>query len=422
MRYGLIESKFPNTWHFAPLSEVGVVQTGIAKGGKSAPDEIDLPYLRVANVQSGKLDLTTIKTIQVCRQKADKYRLQYGDVLLTEGGDFDKLGRGTIWRDEIPGCIHQNHIFVVRCDKEKVLPEWLSLVCESQLGRRYFGLCSKQTTNLASINSTQLKAFPVPVLSMNEQVQIVGLLTVFDNTIQTTDALLAAKREQKRGLMQELLTGRLRFCEFGGDWVHCTLGDLGKVKSGGTPSKSIKEFWSGDIPWCTPTDITGLTSRHISRTLDTISEAGLGSSSAELLPAGTVVVCTRATVGIAGISSMPLATNQGFKSIIPQHPDDSDFIYYLIGILGREFHRQAAGSTFVEISGSNFSKIPCCIPPERGERKKIATTLTALDAEITHLQSQADQLREQKRGLMQRIFSGDLDLSRLKGSENEVSA
>lgn len=108
----------PKDWRVMKLKKVAEIQTGLAKGKKNITDPVFLPYLRVANVQDGHLDLSEIKKIKVSRNKISRYSLKNGDVLLTEGGDFDKLGRGTVWRNEIPNCLHQNHIFVVRPDRK----------------------------------------------------------------------------------------------------------------------------------------------------------------------------------------------------------------------------------------------------------------------------------------------------------------
>jgi type I restriction enzyme S subunit len=159
----------PNHWHCIFLSDVATIQTGLAKGKKNIKNPIKLPYLRVANVQDGFLDLGKIRKIQVEKNMVERYLLRNGDILFTEGGDFDKLGRGTIWRDEIPECLHQNHVFAVRCDTNKLLPYLLASIASSPYGRRYFLLSSKQSTNLASINAKQLKRFPLPLPSIIEQ-------------------------------------------------------------------------------------------------------------------------------------------------------------------------------------------------------------------------------------------------------------
>ena len=121
---------------------------------------IELPYLRVANVQDGHLDLSTIKTVRVRVDEVDTYLLRVGDVLMTEGGDIDKLGRGTIWEGQIPACLHQNHIFRIRPNRNLLDPAFYALVVESDSAKRYFNRVAKRTTNLASTNKTQVRAFP----------------------------------------------------------------------------------------------------------------------------------------------------------------------------------------------------------------------------------------------------------------------
>jgi len=148
-------------WPVKALGEIADAASGVTKG-KRYNDQtlVTLPYMRVANVQDGHLVLDDVKTIRVSEEDGRRYRLKDGDVLLTEGGDPDKLGRGTVWRSEIERCIHQNHIFRVRPGPQ-VRSEYLSAILGSERGKRYFSRAAKQTTGIATINMTQLKAFPV---------------------------------------------------------------------------------------------------------------------------------------------------------------------------------------------------------------------------------------------------------------------
>lgn len=202
----------PRGWALASLSSLGAVSSGVTLGRKIAPGPgtIALPYLRVANVQDGFLDLTEVKTTRVYAAELPRFALAPGDVLMNEGGDWDKLGRGTVWRGEIPACLHQNHVFRVRLDTQRILPDYLAALSASDYGRRYFALCSKQTTNLASINSTQLNAFPIPVPSLAEQQRIVAILDAHDARIRAEQAERDKLVALKRGLLDDLLTGRVR--------------------------------------------------------------------------------------------------------------------------------------------------------------------------------------------------------------------
>ena len=201
--------KLPKDWQKIPLSLLSDVQTGLAKGKRVNGSPISLPYLRVANVQDGYVDLSVIKEITVEQADVERYSLRDGDVLFTEGGDFDKLGRGTVWRGQITPCLHQNHVFAVRPKASLLLPEFLAYQAASGYGRRYFQLSSKQSTNLASINSTQLKEFPVLLPSLPEQRKIAEILRLWDEAIEKLEALRAAKQKRLDGLTHALIFGKL---------------------------------------------------------------------------------------------------------------------------------------------------------------------------------------------------------------------
>ena len=152
----------PEHWEVMRLKNVAQVQTGLTLGKNYGSSVLaEYPYLRVANVQTGYLNLKHVTTVAGPFTEAAGCKLQYGDVLMTEGGDKDKLGRGCIWRGEIEDCLHQNHIFAVRARPCETSSEFLVLLMASGHGRNYFEQTAKQTTNLASTNSTTLRAFPL---------------------------------------------------------------------------------------------------------------------------------------------------------------------------------------------------------------------------------------------------------------------
>jgi type I restriction enzyme, S subunit len=213
-----IETEFglaPETWEPIALDECAAVQTGVAKGRKFSDAEmVDVPYLRVANVQDGHLDLSEMKEIHIRRSEVERYRLQPGDVVLTEGGDFDKLGRGFIWRGELDLCVHQNHVFAVRPDRTRLLPEFFAYLAQSAYGKAYFLKVAHKTTNLACINSTKLKAFPVLVPpTADEQQKIVDILEAIDRKIDLHCRKKAVLEELFKALLHKLMTGEIRVAD-----------------------------------------------------------------------------------------------------------------------------------------------------------------------------------------------------------------
>jgi type I restriction enzyme S subunit len=200
----------PREWRLRPLGEMARVVSGVTLGAKIGPtDTIDAPYLRVANVQDGYLDLSEIKTVRISPKTLEQLSLEPGDVLMNEGGDFDKLGRGAVWQGEIENCVHQNHVFRVRCNAGTLLPTYLAFYSESAFGKKYFVMSSKQSTNLASINSTQLKAYPVALPPLAEQAAITMYVQQAKRRQDTLKVEATKLQIQKLGLMQDLLTGKV---------------------------------------------------------------------------------------------------------------------------------------------------------------------------------------------------------------------
>lgn len=204
----------PEQWQIMALSECAFIQTGAAKGRKLDDSEvIKVPYLRVANVQDGYLNLSEIKHIRIRKSETERYRLQAGDVVLTEGGDFDKLGRGFIWNNQIPNCVHQNHIFAVRVNRKVLLPEYLAYLVQSGYGKAYFLSVAHRTTNLACINKAKLSGFPSLVPGIEEQERVAEQLKVADGKIAAEQQCKSALKALFHSTLHQLMTGQIRLKE-----------------------------------------------------------------------------------------------------------------------------------------------------------------------------------------------------------------
>ena len=201
----------PADWGVVRLGDVAEVQTGRAVNKKAVADgELKIPYLSVANVKDGYLDLRIVKTMLVSNTDVERYGLKKGDVLFTEGGDADKLGRGSVWGGEISPCLHQNHVFAVRPSADVLIPDFLSSFASSGFGKRYFLGAAKQTTNLASVNSTQLKEMTLALPNIREQRKIVGAVSAMGVSIQEATVERDNLRLLKVSAAAALLTGRMR--------------------------------------------------------------------------------------------------------------------------------------------------------------------------------------------------------------------
>jgi type I restriction enzyme S subunit len=246
----------------------------------------------------------------------------------------------------------------------------------------------------------------IPLPSFPEQRKIAAVLGTWDKAIALTEQRIEAAQQRKKGLMQRLLTGRVRFPEFEEEkWREVGIGRMGEVFSGGTPSTQVESYWGGEIQWCTPSEITALPTKYISQTRRTITQEGLKSSSAVVLKPRSILVCTRATVGECAINTVPMATNQGFKNLTLSKNYHPEFVYYLLSFNKHRLMRYASGSTFVELSKRDFERIKLGVP-SLPEQRRIAAVLRTCDREIELLNQKRDALQRQKKGLMQRLLTG----------------
>jgi type I restriction enzyme S subunit len=202
----------PADWDIVSLKRVASVMTGVAKGKNYGEKRtISVPYLRVANVQDGYLNLTEITTMEIPEEELDRYRLLPGDVLMNEGGDFDKLGRGHVWEGQIEPCITQNHVFAVRSNG--ISPEWLSSVTSSSYAQFYFMTRSKQSTNLASISSTNLMELPVVIPPPAEVEEILAFLrdqiAAFETLTGDAERAIVLLQERRKALISAAVTGKI---------------------------------------------------------------------------------------------------------------------------------------------------------------------------------------------------------------------
>lgn len=205
--------EIPEDWEVAKLQYCATIRSGITLG-KKYPEGIELverPYLRVANVQNGGVTLDNLKTIEVSSEEDSQYRLSAGEVLMTEGGDRDKLGRGCVWQGQVEPCLHQNHIFALRTNS-LLDPEFLAYVTASKIGRVYFDITAIKTTNLACTNSSKVLAFKLPLPEVEDQKKMVDFLnhqtSKIDCLISTKQSKIEKLEQYKRSLIYEYVTGK----------------------------------------------------------------------------------------------------------------------------------------------------------------------------------------------------------------------
>ena len=359
------------------------------------------PFLGNRAIQWGRIDLTAIGEIKLTPSDLQRLRLQEGDLLVCEGGE---IGRAAVWQQPIEECYYQKALHRLRPLRGYNVQLMLNIL--QRLTSTGFLLNFVTQTSIAHLPKDKFETVPIPVPSTKaEQEAIAEALSDAEALIESLEQLLTKKRQIKKGAMQELLTGKKRLPGFSGERETMALGRAADIRNGATPSTQNTAFWNGSIPWCTPTDITGTPGKYLLTTERSITAEGLSSCPASLLPAGALLLCSRATIGEIKIAASPVCTNQGFKSLVCQDGVSNEFLYYLLLTLKPQMMEKAIGSTFLEIGKRDLAAIEVRLP-RYDEQTAIATILSDMDAEITALEAKLSKARQIKQGMMQELLTG----------------
>lgn len=425
----------PEHWQVKRLKFIATVQTGVAKGKDNVGrDTIEVPYLRVANVQDGYLSLDDVTTIEIPREDLPRYSLKPGDVLMNEGGDFDKLGRGHVWQGEIEPCIHQNHVFAVR--PAKVPPHWLNAFTGSQTAQFYFMGRSKQSTNLASISSSNVMELPVVVPPDDE---LPTVLAYLDRETARLDALIEKKtrfiellREKRQALITHAVTKGLdpnvKMKGSGVEWLgevpeHWDMSPLKRLVS------SISQGWSPECEARIPEDgewgvvkvgcVNGGVFRpEESKALPTEMEPRPELS----LKAGDVLISranTRELVGSCAVVARDypnLLLCDKLYRVGCSERVTSDFLAALVTVYGRravEIEATGASSSMVNIAQSVILDLLVAVPGT-DEQVEIISRISAATNRIERLREKTersiDLLKERRSALITAAVTGQIDL------------
>ncbi|MFJ4080088.1 restriction endonuclease subunit S [Streptomyces iakyrus] len=380
---------------YVKLSDLAEVTGGVTLG-RTIPDaaSVELPYLRVANVQDGYIDTSDLKTVRVLQSEVQRFTARKGDVLITEGGDFDKVGRGAVWDGRFSPCLHQNHLFRVRCHPGKLLPEYLAIYLASSEGRRYFLSIAKQTTNLASINSSQLKAMPIPRRRLEDQRRVVEVLEALGKQELAIEAAVAKLDFVEEGLLQSAFESRDR---------EGVVSDLGAVVTGTTPPPDWDPVGlEGGIPFFTPSQV-----RDAEGTVSG-AERSIARSRADkirTIPAGsTVAVCIGFGAGKVALSGVECCTNQQINAVIPFQGFDHRFVYLAVRYAMRRAKSLLNLQVTPIINKTDFSQLPVPVPSET-EQEQLVEKIWAVRTKKSSLIAEKVKLGNLKAGLSSDLLS-----------------
>ena len=437
------------SWPTEPLGAICEIVSGITKDSKKQGDDYrEVPYLRVANVQRLQLNLSEVKTIPAKESTIASYRLEPGDILLNEGGDRDKLGRGWIWQGQISECIHQNHVFRARIRDGKAIPKWIAYYANTNEARAYFLASGKQTTNLASISKKNLSALPVPLPPVDVQETLVAeidtQLSRLDEAVTTLQGIQAKLKQARASILKAAVEGRLVETEAEPDadqafheiaeilnkrknlrrpkwktplqaskltikshvpahWQAATIDQLCDVGTGATPRKSDIKYWKyGHIPWITS---SACNAKFVDAASDFVTDDALRETNLSLYPSGTILIAMYGEGKTRGQHTMlriEATTNQAMAALSTSCLEDPTVRWFRIFLDSNylEMRRKSSGGLQPNLNLSIVKSIALPFPPIT-EQVEIAdevdrrfSVLDQVEATVTTSLARCGKLRQ----------------------------
>lgn len=413
----------PKGWIWSRLKFVAEVRGGLTFGASYNSESLsEYPYLRVANVQDGYLKLDDVATIQVPEQEAKANRLQPGDVLMNEGGDADKLGRGCVWRGEIEHCLHQNHVFAVR--PHRVLCEWLNHWTSSDYAKRYFEVKAKRSTNLASISATSVGDLPIPLPPEKTQRAIAAYLdgetARLDEMVRAKEGLLGLVAEKRRALITRAVTRGLDpqapLRDSSQPWLGLIPQHWEVERSKWLLKERDERSTTGEEEMLTVSHITGVTPR--SEKDVNMFEAETNEGYKLCQPGDLVINTLWAWMGAMGTARVPGMVSPAYNVYTPTERMTPDYVDALVRIpaFAQEAIRFSKGvwSSRLRLYPEGLYEIWLPVPP-LPEQRAIVTHIATETAKLDKLRASAERtialLKERRAALIAAAVTGKIAIS-----------
>ena len=390
-----------------PLKTIYSISKNIFSGGTPSTSNDSYwnghyPWLSSGETSERYIE-TTLKTITQDGIDNSSTRLaKKNTIVIASAGQGHTRGQTSMLL--LDTYINQS-IIAIEADSEQVNPYFLFY----NLSNRYDELrtLSDGTSSRGSLTTKIIGEMTIDLPSIKKQDAIVHIIKTIDKKIlcnnRINDNLEALCQTEYDKLIQDL----------GVSDSECTLSDLGEIVGGGTPSKTVSEYYcESGIPWITPKDLSDDRSKFISGGNIDLTEFGLNNSSAKMMPRDSILYTSRAPIGYIAISKNNICTNQGFKSVVPKEPYYRSFIYYYLKNNYDLINGVATGSTFLEVSGSAMKGIPI-IKPSKEIAESFESYCEPLFKEQEILEDENRQLMALRDYLLPRLMSGEIDVSNL---------
>lgn len=403
----------PEDWEIVNLGSVAKINGRIGFRGYTTADLVGVGQgaytIGGKHITNMVLDLHDAEYISWQKYyESPEIMVRKGDIVFAQRGTLGKSA--FIVNDIGPATINPSLVLInkIKCDNE-YLSYWL------QCDKIVEYICSiNSQTSIPMITQNQIEHIPVVLSRIKaEQQAIAEALGDIDGLIATLDKKIAKKRLIKQGAMSQLLTGKKRLPGFSDPWVEKKFSDLYRYASeGGTPDTNNMRFYAnGDVPFV---KIEDTETKYIESCNSFITSEGINNSSAWIVPVNSIIYTNGATIGNVSINKIPVATKQGILGIIPSSIINLEFMYYLL--LSQNFKREVdsrqAKGTFATIILKSLDEIPIYLPLNQMEQIAIATMLNDMDKEIDDLEAQRDKYRLLKSGMMQKLLTGQIRLTK----------
>ena len=389
----------PSGWEVKKLNELCEINP---KKPSKPSDEL-VSFISMSQVsEDGQIISTETKTYDEVSKGFTSFKDK--DVLVAKITPCFENGKGALAHTLVNGIGFGSTEFHVLRAKENTDPKFIYYLTRTDAFRAKGTMNMQGSAGHRRVTTDFIQIYKINTPPLPEQQKIAKILSTWDKAISTTERLIENSTQQKSALMQQLLTGKKRLAGFDKEWISEPLENVvGKIYGGGTPSKNVPEYWDGDIPWVTVKD---LIATKIDGAQQYINKFGLENSSANMVPAGTVIIATRMALGKAVIASCDVAINQDLKAITGSPKIDSVFLHYWLLLQAKAIEKLGTGSTVKGVQLETIKSLRMQIPSSIQEQQKIATVLTNADKEIELLEQQLADLQQEKKALMQVLLTG----------------
>lgn len=388
----------PKGWSYCRLEELSKIIDCKHRTPVYVADGV--PVISPGTIKWGPIDLVTpVKrvTYEDYQSLMDHCQIDIGDLVMSRN---QSVG--------VVSYIDKNQPFVLGQDTVLLKPRHIdsSFLFQFFQSVPFQRAITKQSggSTFARINLGVIKELTIVTPPLPEQRKIAQILSIWDKAIATTERLLANKEQQKKALMQRLLTGKQRFAGFEGEWQIVKLGSVAEMNSGGTPKSTIEDYYGGQIPWVSIADMTSK-GKWIDSTVKYLTQLGLDNSSARIYPVNTVLYAMYASIGECSIAKVELASSQAILGIRPSAQLHFEFLYFYLCSLKDKIKLQGQQGTQANLNAGMVKEF--LIPlPSINEQRQIASVLCLADNELTIIQLQLENLKQQKKALMQQLLTG----------------